>query len=285
MNNLRNSLGHYFSDYVINKAALGAASIATVLVLTGCASPSNSDRTELGDADDGFPALADNWYNGGQFVDPDSVLRIAEGQSKEQVRQLIGNPHYAEGFFGVREWNYVFNLYTGNGNEYLTCQYQVHYGDDMTLESTRWRNAQCPTLLIPIEVEEIAAEPREEKLTLSGDVLFDFDSDTLTLEGQRTVDQVTQAITNDFVNPSVFIAGYTDRFGNEAYNLALSNSRAETVGARMATQGVRRSNIMTAGHGMADPVVDCPGRIATPSVTECLRPNRRVEITVTETAR
>ncbi|WP_457942600.1 OmpA family protein [Vreelandella alkaliphila] len=277
MNNLSNSM--------MTKAALGAASIAAVLVLAGCASPPNSDRTELREAGDGFPALAGNWYDGGKFVEPDSVLRIAEGQSKDQVRQLIGNPHYSEGFFGVREWNYVFNLYTGNGNEYITCQYQVHYDDDMALESTRWRDAQCPALLVPIEVEEIAAEPREEKLTLSGDVLFDFDSDQLSLEGRRTVDQVTQTITNDFVSPSVLIVGYTDRFGNEAYNLALSNSRAETVGTRMANQGVRRSSIMTAGRGMADPVVECPGRIATPSVTECLRPNRRVEITVTETAR
>ncbi|AYF34081.1 OmpA family protein [Vreelandella alkaliphila] len=277
MNNLSNSM--------MTKAALGAASIAAVLVLTGCASPPSNDRTELRDAGDGFPALAGNWYDGGKFVDPENILRIQESQTKDQVRQLIGNPHYSEGFFGVREWNYVFNLYTGNGNEYITCQYQVHYDDEMALESTRWRDAQCPALLVPIDVEEIAAEPREEKLTLSGDVLFDFDSDTLTLEGRRAVDQVTQTITSDFVNPSVMIIGYTDRFGSEPYNLTLSNSRAETVGDRMANQGIRRSSIMTAGRGMADPVVECPGRSATPGVTECLRPNRRVEITVTETAR
>ncbi|PCF93489.1 OmpA family protein [Vreelandella nigrificans] len=272
------------SNNMMTKAALGAASIAAVLTIAGCASPPNNDRTDLRDAEDGFPALAGNWYDGGKFVNPENILRIRESQTKDQVRQLIGNPHYAEGFFGVREWNYVFNLYTGNGNEYITCQYQVHYDDDMALESTRWRDAQCPALLVPIEVEEIAAEPREEKLTLSGDVLFDFDSDTLTLEGRRAVDQVTQAITNDFVSPSVLIIGYTDRFGSEAYNLALSNSRAETVGDRMANQGVRRSSIMTAGRGMADPIVECPGGTATPSVTNCLRPNRRVEITVTENA-
>jgi outer membrane protein OmpA-like peptidoglycan-associated protein len=267
---------------MMTKAALGAASVAAVLVLAGCASPPNNDRTDLREAGDGFPALAGNWYDGGKFVDPENILRIRESQTKDQVRQLIGNPHFAEGFFGVREWNYVFNLYTGNGNEYITCQYQVHYDNDMALESTRWRDAQCPALLVPVEVEETA---EERKLTLSGDVLFDFDSDTLTLEGQRAVDQVTQTIRNDFVSPSVLIIGYTDRFGSEAYNLGLSNSRAETVGDRMASQGVNRSSITTAGRGMADPVVECPGRTATPSVTECLRPNRRVEITVTETAR
>ncbi|WAM47950.1 OmpA family protein [Vreelandella venusta] len=272
MNNLR--------DTMMNKAALGAASIAAVLVLTGCASPSNSDRAELGEVDDGFPALADNWYDGGQFVDPDSVLRIAEGQSKDQVRQLIGNPHYAEGFFGVREWNYVFNLYTGNGNEYITCQYQVHYGDDMTLESTRWRNAQCPALLIPIEVEEIAAEPREEKLTLSGDVLFDFDSDTLTLEGQRALERVSEIASDAYSSPNILVVGYTDRFGKEQYNLNLSQARAEAVGSYLVSQGIERRNLMLLGRGEADPIVDCPGQVATRSVKECLKPNRRVEMTL-----
>ena len=249
-------------------------------MLTGCASPSNSDRAELGEVDDGFPALADNWYDGGQFVDPDSVLRIAEGQSKEQVRQLIGNPHYAEGFFGVREWNYVFNLYTGNGNEYLTCQYQVHYGDDMTLESTRWRNAQCQALLVPIEVEEIAAEPREEKLTLSGDVLFDFDSDQLSLEGRRVLDRVSDRVLDAYSSPSVLVVGYTDRFGKEQYNLNLSQARAEAVGSYLVSQGIERRNLTLLGRGEADPIVDCPGQMATPSVKACLRPNRRVEITL-----
>lgn len=277
MKKLRNNM--------MTKAALGAAGMVAALVLAGCASPPSNDRTSLTEAGDGWPALSSNWHDGGKFVDPESVLRISANQTKDQVRQLIGPPHFSEGFFGVREWNYVFNFYTGNGNDYLTCQYQVHFDRDMALESTRWRDAQCPALLVPIEVEEVAAEPREEKLTLSGDVLFDFDSDTLTLEGQRAVDRVTQTIRNDFVSPNVLIIGYTDRFGSEAYNLALSNSRAETVGGRMASQGVNRSSITTAGRGMADPVVECPGRTATPSVTECLRPNRRVEITVTETAR
>jgi len=31
-------------------------------------------------------------------------------------------------------------------------------------------------------------------------------------------------------------------------------------------------------------VVECAGATATPSVTECLRPNRRVEITISEVA-
>ncbi|MGY4877236.1 OmpA family protein [Vreelandella aquamarina] len=264
------------------KAALGAAGIAAMMTLAGCASPPNNDRTDITDAGDGFPALNDKWYDGGKFVEPNDVLRIQEGQSKHQVRQLLGDPHFSEGFFGVREWDYVFNLYTGQGNDYLTCQYKVEFDDDMALESTRWRDPQCPALLAPIEVEEVADD---KVMTLSGDVLFDFDSDELTLEGRRALDRVAQQTLVDFAVPGLMIAGYTDRFGSDDYNLRLSQSRADAVAGYLSGQGIMRRNIDTIGRGEADPVVDCSGTRATAAVTDCLRPNRRVEITVTELQR
>ena len=46
-----------------------------------------------------------------------------------------------------------------------------------------------------------------------------------------------------------------------------------------------RGNIDTLGRGEADPVVECSGARATAAVRECLRPNRRVEINVTELQR
>ncbi|NOG31359.1 OmpA family protein [Halomonas sp. TBZ9] len=264
------------------KAALGAAGMAAIVTLAGCASPPNNDRTDLVEAGDGWPALDDKWYDGGKFVEPEAILRIRETQSKHQVRQLLGDPHFSEGFFGVREWDYVFNLYTGEGNDYLTCQYKVIYDDDMALESTHWRDQQCPALLVPIEVEEVE---EERLLTLSGDVLFDFDSDELTLEGRRALDRVAQQTLTDFTLPGLMIAGYTDRFGSEDYNMRLSQSRADTVAGYLSEQGIMRRNIDTIGRGDADPVVECSGTRATAAVTECLRPNRRVEITVNELQR
>ncbi len=269
------------NSHSVFKAALWAAGIAGVTIVAGCASPPSNDRTEIREAGDGFPALDGNWYDGGRFIEPNSILRIREGQSKDQVRQLIGNPHFSEGFFGVSEWNYVFNLYTEEvGGDYITCQYQVAFDDDMVLESTRWRDAQCPELLV--SVEDKIENKEGETLVLSGDVLFDFDSDELTLEGRRALERVAQSAHHDFESPGMTIVGYTDRFGSEAYNLKLSQSRADTVADYLANRGINRSNIHTFGRGAADPVVECPGAVATQSVTDCLRPNRRVEITTRE---
>lgn len=268
-----------WKSHAVLKAALGAASIAGVIMLTGCAGSLNSDRIGNHGEKRDFPDVSDSWYDDGRFVDPDSIQRIRKGQTKEQVRQLIGNPHFSEGLFGVREWNYVFNLYTGeSGGDYITCQYQVEFDDDMALENTRWRDAQCPALLMPTEM------PEDETLVLSGDVLFDFDSDQLTLDGRRALSNVAQSVRDEFKIPGIRIVGYTDRFGSEAYNQELSRLRATTVADYFSTQGINRRNIQALGRGEANPVVECPGARATPSVTECLRPNRRVEITISELA-
>lgn len=266
-----------FSSHAMLKAALGVAGIATILGVVGCASPPNNDRTDIRDAGDGFPSLDDNWHDGGRFIEPENILRITKGQNKDQVRQLIGDPHFSEGFFGVREWNYVFNLYTGEeGGDYITCQYQVEFNDEMALENTRWRDAQCPELLVPTE------ETEDETLVLSGDVLFDFDSDQLTLEGRRALDRVAQSIQERFETPDLMIVGYTDRFGNAAYNLGLSQARADNVSDYLTAQGINHGYVRAVGRGEAAPVVECPGELATQSVTDCLRINRRVEITTRE---
>lgn len=257
-----------------NRAIVLAIGLA--IGLTGCAS--NSPLTEEGEVR--FPDLSSTYLKMGDFVDPDNVLRISEGQHKDQVRLLLGHPHFSEGIFGVREWDYAFNFYTGNGNEYITCQYKLLFDREMRVTSTYWRDAQCPELLAPVQIEELATEPRQEKLTLSGDVLFDFDSAQLTLEGRRALDRIVEAFDQATPPASVRVAGYADRFGDAQYNLRLSQARAEAVGSYLSSQGRGGSRLSTVGRGEADPIVDCPGQVATSSVKECLKPNRRVELTL-----
>lgn len=250
--------------------------IGLMVGLAGCAS--NASLTDKGDVR--FPDLDSTYLKTGDFVDHDAVLRISEGQHKDQVRLLLGHPHFSEGIFGVREWDYAFNFYTGNGNQYITCQYKLLFDRDMRVESTHWRDAQCPALLVPIQMEELATEPRQEKVTLSGDVLFGFDSDQLTFEGKRALERVVDAFHGTSGPASILIAGHADRFGDAQYNLRLSQARAESVGAYLVSQGIPGASINTIGRGDADPVVECPGQVATASVKSCLKPNRRVEMTL-----
>ncbi|MFO7581424.1 OmpA family protein [Guyparkeria sp.] len=259
------------------QVALRMAGIIMVTSMVGCVSPPNNDRTPVREADDDFPSLDSNWYDGGKFVNPESVLRVRNGQTKDQVRQLLGNPHFAEGFFRVREWNYVFNFYTGEGDDYCTCQYKVLYDENMVLESTHWRKVYCEELVNRVVTTE---EEDRETLALSGDALFEFDSANITLEGERALRRVIREAAQDFNDPQFEVVGYTDRLGTEEYNLRLSYSRAEAVMDYLVQSGIDEDSILVYGRGMQDPVVECPGTSPFPELKECLKPNRRVEISV-----
>ena len=127
--------------------------LGLVITLAGCASSAPSNATASGE-DIRFPELDSTYLETGDFIEPESVLRISQGQHKDQVRRLLHHPHFSEGIFNVREWDYVFNFYTGDDNAYLTCQYKLKFDGDNRVESTHWKNPQCPVLLVPIVVEE-----------------------------------------------------------------------------------------------------------------------------------
>lgn len=242
--------------------------------LAGCASSASTPNAQ--EDETRFPDLDSTYLNTGDFIDPESVLRISQGQHKDQVRRLLGHPHFSEGIFNVREWDYAFNFYTGEGSAYITCQYKLRFDDDNRVTSSHWRDPQCPVLLVPIEIEE---ENQSQALTLSGDVLFDFDSAELTLEGRRAIDRLAEQLQQNYANPVLHIIGYTDRFGSKQYNIDLSYQRATAVKNQLVSRGLPGNRIATAGRGEADPVVNCLGA-ATPAVKECLKPNRRVVINI-----
>ena len=82
---------------------------------------------------------------------------------------------------------------------------------------------------------------------LSGDFLFDFDKDTLTARGKEVVDSVAAQLKETGAK-DVKVAGYTDRLGSDAYNLDLSQRRANRVKARLVQDGVT-SEITAIGYG------------------------------------
>jgi OOP family OmpA-OmpF porin len=112
-------------------------------------------------------------------------------------------------------------------------------------------------------------EPGKKVLVLEG-VNFAFDSAELTRESYRILDRVVTGL-NDWPEIRVEIGGHTDSDGADAYNLALSQRRAESVRAYFVSKGIKASRLEAKGYGETQPVTSN-------DTAEGRAKNRRVEL-------
>jgi OmpA-OmpF porin, OOP family len=105
---------------------------------------------------------------------------------------------------------------------------------------------------------------------------FAFDKAELSETGKELLAKLVARHKNDYI-ARVFVAGYTDRIGNDAYNLKLSQRRADAVKAQLIADGITADSIHTSAEGSADPLVSCPG-LGGEALIRCLAPNRRTEV-------
>lgn len=94
--------------------------------------------------------------------------------------------------------------------------------------------------------------PRRGSVTLKG-VTFAFDSARLTASSRSVLEQVAAGLKKHPLL-KVEIQGYTDSTGTAAYNLKLSQRRAESVRHFLLAEGVAPGQLRTRGYGLADPV-------------------------------
>ncbi len=118
--------------------------------------------------------------------------------------------------------------------------------------------------------------PRFEKVTLSATELFGFNSAELT-SAQPRLDEIAAALTADPSITDVDINGYADRLGSSAYNLKLSQRRADAVRSYLIGKGIAEGRLKAYGRGEANPVVTCNEKNRS-ELIRCLEPNRRVEV-------
>lgn len=127
--------------------------------------------------------------------------------------------------------------------------------------------------------------PVIEKVTLSTDVLFDFNKAELRESGKQKLDELIARVKDADVDEIVAI-GHADRIASEDYNQKLSEARAQAVRDYLAQAGAKGNAITAQGKGESQPVTgeDCkkmgPETGANRKLVACLQPDRRVEIEV-----
>lgn len=264
---------------------------ALSLALAGCAGFGGEKDAERTDAEmQRQPGDFDNvvlepsqfrsgFVRDGMFVPVQELTQVLLGITQSDVSRLLGSP---VGGSSDGWWFYNINLPLEGIDDYLVCQYRVTFRASR-VTAVDWRRPQCSARYA--ELVSMISEPESEpqKISLSSDVLFAYDSASLSSAGERELDDVAYVILDEVNLNRVDVVGYADRIGGATYNQELSERRARVVGNYLQAKGIPSSALFVEGRGQQDPVVVCEGSQVTDELKRCLQPNRRVDITINGT--
>ena len=158
---------------------------------------------------------------------------------------------------------------TGNGGMGSGGTGSAPTGDD-SLEAQRERR---------MSVESALSEPKSfldgsSRVTLSGDLLFQFDEDRLKPGADLKLQEVARLLRLDPAQ-RILLEDHADTMGGDQYNQSLSERRAQAVRTWLIEQAhINPMQIDTVGYGSARPLVPASRSPAEQG------PNRRVEVLV-----
>lgn len=181
------------------KLPLGTALVMS-LMLSGCSGMSGGD---------GFPDPNDAYMQGGTLETSRAIQTVQPGMTKDQVRDLLGNPHFSEGLINVRTWDYLFDLSDHGSPGSMMCQFQLTFDGAMRVEEMRWRTAKCATRYSTIQVEPIESAGMAQHYHLP--VVGTFAEDgALTNDGRQVLEEFVQVLQRDFLDPTLAIGSYPE---------------------------------------------------------------------------
>lgn len=142
--------------------------------------------------------------------------------------------------------------------------------------------ASTPPPAAPLPVQSVESKLPPEPM--SATLLFGFDRAELGTAEAAKLDRLLAGLRAKAVR--VEAIGHADRIGAEAYNLRLSQRRAEAVKAYLVKKEIDPGAVRTSAQGEREPVsgdacVDMGPQVRrNAGLVKCLQPDRRVELTV-----
>jgi len=109
-------------------------------------------------------------------------------------------------------------------------------------------------------------------LIMPGNITFATDSAVFQPGFNSVLDSVAKVLAK-YNKTAVYVTGYTDNTGSDAYNNKLSQERASAVANYLSLRGVNASRMVVRGLGKSNPV-------ASNATAEGRAQNRRVELSI-----
>ncbi len=87
-------------------------------------------------------------------------------------------------------------------------------------------------------------------------IYFDFDKSNITQQGAEELDKLV-TIMKEYPEMAILVRSHTDTKGSQAYNLKLSERRAQSTVQYLISKGIDKNILSAKGMGSLEPKIDC----------------------------
>lgn len=139
--------------------------------------------------------------------------------------------------------------------------------------STKIEKIKSGSTNVELSLEPIEAVITENEILLAN-VYFEYNQSNITDQGANELDKLVRIMNN---RPSlvILVKSHTDTKGKAAYNLDLSERRAQATVKYIISKGISKDRISGKGYGLTEPKVNCK-----PCTSEQDAQNRRSEFLI-----
>jgi outer membrane protein OmpA-like peptidoglycan-associated protein/tetratricopeptide (TPR) repeat protein len=108
---------------------------------------------------------------------------------------------------------------------------------------------------VMIELEPIEVIVTETEVILKN-IYFEFNKSNITEQGANELDKLVK-VMKDYPTMEILVKSHTDSKGTSAYNLNLSNQRAQSTVQYLISKGIAKERLSGKGLGFAEPKINC----------------------------